>query len=143
MTDPISAEMASQAAQNYAEIGEVDGAEPSKNFADTMDAQSDEAKDAEAADGVDADFAVDEVNEVEEVEAPSEIPTDDFIQSLLGEEDQIQAMMEDCLGGGSMEQEDMLQMQAVIYSYSQRMDLTTKVVENATSGIKQVMNTQV
>ncbi len=140
MTDPISGEMASQAVQNIAEVGEVEEAEPSKNFADTMNAESDGA---DAVDGVDPEFEVDAVDEVDAVEAPSEIPTDDFIQGLLQEEDKIQAMMERCLNGEGLDQQEMLQMQAVIYSYSQRVDLTTKIVESATGGIKQVMNTQV
>ena len=140
MTDPVSAEMASQAVQTAAEPDGVEEASPTADFSESM---------AEAGPGVDGAEAVDGAQQVEApqdvdaVEETSEIPTDDFIQRMMEEESNIERMMEDCLNGAEMDQQDMLQMQAVIYSYSQRVDLTTKVVENATSGIKEVMNTQV
>ena len=143
MSDPVSAEMANQAVQStmgQEGVGAAEQADPTADFSDSM-AQADAAM-AEAQ-------PVEEVQQVqgpqepEAIEATSEIPTDDFVQKLLSEEANIQQMMENCLSGGELSQQEMLQMQAVIYSYSQRVDLTTKVVENATSGIKDVMNTQV
>ena len=146
MTDPVGGQMANQAAQAMAEqqqqqVGEVEQTDPSTDFSDMMaDGQAD--ADVQAA-GVDEAIEVGPTDDVDRIEEVSEIPTDDFVQRLLDEESSIHEMMEKCLGDAEMNQEDMLQMQAVIYSYSQRVDLTTKIVENATSGVKQVMNTQV
>lgn len=146
MTDPVSGQMANQAAQSVAgqqeQVGGADKTDPSSDFSEAM-AQGEDVADADAAPGVDEAMEVGPTDQVDRVENVAEIPTDDFVQKLLSEESSIQGMMENCLDGGDMGQEDMLQMQAVIYSYSQRVDLTTKVVENATSGVKQVMNTQV
>lgn len=144
MTDPVSAEVASQAVQQQGveEVGGVDESEPSKDFSDSLGAQADDAS-VDSTQGSESDFAIDEVDDVPQIEEVSEIPTDDFIQGLLREEEDIQAMMEDCLDGAEMDQQEMLQMQAVIYSYSQRVELTTKVVEGVSGSIEQVMNTQV
>ncbi len=140
MTDPVSADMANQAVQSAAELQDVQGTGGDGDFSETM-AQADAGP--QDASAVQEPPAVDEIDQVDGIEAASEIPTDDFVQRLLDEESNIQDMMQNCLNGSEMGQEEMLQMQAVIYSYSQRVDLTTKVVENATSGIKDVMNTQV
>jgi len=40
-------------------------------------------------------------------------------------------------------QQDLLAIQASVYKFSQELELTSKVVEKATSGIKQTMQTQV
>ena len=40
-------------------------------------------------------------------------------------------------------QQELLAIQASVYKFSQELDLTSKVVEKATSGIKQTMQTQV
>lgn len=148
MTDPVSGQMASQAVETMnQQSGEVGSSTnpfsaTEADFSEAMD-QAGEAQGADGIDGVDGVDEIEEVDAAQEIDPAEEIPTDDFIQNLLSEEESIESMMEDCLNGGDMGKEDMMQMQAVIYSYSQRVDLTTKVVENATSGIKQVMNTQV
>ncbi len=141
MSDAISGQMAQQAATAIQEVG---GAEATDGPG-TQDGGFDAAMGEQEAqvDGVEDSEAIQEVEEVVEVEAVSQIPTDDFVQQLLSEEDDIQAMMERCISGDTLDQQEMLQMQAVIYSYSQRVDLTTKVVEQATSGLDKVMNTQV
>ena len=142
MTDPVSGEAAAQAVEQLSpETDVLDGVEGAGDGADFSEMM--ESSPEGDVDGVDETMEVDAPQEVEPVEEVGEIPTEDFIQQLLEEEEHIEEMMERCLDGGAMEQEEMLQMQAAIYSYSQRVDLTTKVVDSATSGVEQVMNTQV
>lgn len=142
MTDPVSGEAAAQAVEQLSpETDVLDGVEGAGDGADFSEMM--ESSQEGDVDGVDESMEVDAPQAVEPVEEVGEIPTEDFIQQLLEEEEHIEEMMERCLDGGAMEQEEMLQMQAAIYSYSQRVDLTTKVVDSATSGVEQVMNTQV
>jgi hypothetical protein len=47
------------------------------------------------------------------------------------------------LQGKSMSNQEMLQLQAGMYKYSQELELTGKVVEKATSGLKDTLKTQV
>jgi hypothetical protein len=47
------------------------------------------------------------------------------------------------LGGRRFSQADLLALQASMYKYSQEVDLTSKVVEKATNGLKDTLKTQV
>ncbi|MFZ5441666.1 MAG: ATP-dependent helicase HrpB [Myxococcota bacterium] len=47
------------------------------------------------------------------------------------------------LSGKSMSNQELLQMQAGMYKYTQELDLCSKVVEKATSGLKDTLKTQV
>lgn len=142
MTDPISGQVASQAMEALQQSGATDGP-ASTGGANGFDQTLQGADSAQEPAAIDSEGGVEATSQVEAIEQVDEIPTDDFVQRLLGEESQIEEMMDKCLNGGDLGQEDMLQMQSVIYAYSQRVELTSKVVDNATSGIKQVMNTQV
>ncbi len=46
-------------------------------------------------------------------------------------------------GGKPMSNQELLQMQAGMYKYTQELDLCSKVVEKATSGLKDTLKTQV
>lgn len=144
--DPISGQMASQAVESLANQNQIQGpsgSESGVNFDDVMSAGSDGVGAVDGVEAVQSAEAIEQVDSAESIEQIDEIPTEDFIQSLLRDEAGIEEMMERCMSGAKLEQDEMLQMQALIYSYSQRVDLTTKVVDKATSGVQQVMNTQV
>lgn len=47
------------------------------------------------------------------------------------------------LSGKPMSNQELLQMQAGMYKYTQELDLCSKVVEKATSGLKDTLKTQV
>ena len=144
MTDPVSSSALSQGVESLSQqAGGVDGAEKTGSNTDFSRAMAQDGGGVDAPGGVDEAMDPHTVEDIDAIEPAAEIPTDDFVQRMLDEESDIQAMMDKCINGSDMSQQEMLQMQAVIYSYSQRVDLTTKVVENATSGIKDVMNTQV
>lgn len=133
MTDPISGAMASQAAQMIQESAATEGAQPSgKSFAEVLQQGPPQ---------------VEQTPEVTPVEAPEQVAEpaalDAYIEGILGDESRISELLESSMRGDALGPQEMLQMQALIYSYSQKVELTTKVVEKATGGIKQVMNTQV
>lgn len=147
MTDPVSGAAASSAqkvAENASTSGvEEAGGDDGASFDDVMDQvqQADEAAqdnpEASAVDGVD------EVDQVQQVDGPAKSRLDDFVNRINADQSEIEQMLEKGMGGGEMSQKDLLQVQALIYGHAQRVDLTTKVVSNATKGVKQVMNTQV
>ncbi len=47
------------------------------------------------------------------------------------------------LSGQKFDQQELLAIQASVYKFNQELDLTSKVVEKATSGVKQTLQTQV
>lgn len=147
MTDPVSGQAASQAVEQVAHqpeaVDEPEGAEPTRDFDESMESHQEGAENPQAAGGVEAPDQVERVESVDRVERIDATDTDDFIQKMLRDESEIDEMMQRALDGQAMDQQEMLQMQAVIYSYSQRVDLTTKIVDNATGAVEQVMNTQV
>lgn len=66
-----------------------------------------------------------------------------MLQGLIGGQDRMTRIMKVALSGRQMSPPELLAMQAGVYRFSQELELTSKVVEKATSGIKQTMNTQV
>ena len=66
-----------------------------------------------------------------------------MLQGLISGQDKMQGIMQMALSGRQMSPPELLAMQAGVYRFSQELELTSKVVEKATSGIKQTMNTQV
>lgn len=66
-----------------------------------------------------------------------------MIESLVKGQDKMSQLMKVALSGRKFSHQELLAMQAVVYQFSQEVELTSKVVEKATSGVKQTMNTQV
>ena len=52
-------------------------------------------------------------------------------------------MIEKALSGKTFNQKELLALQYKVSQFSMEMDLTSKVVDKTTGGIKQAMNTQV
>jgi hypothetical protein len=150
VTDPISGKLASQMAQQIQqmqEAGEAGGSQGASgsggaggaSFQEVMQQQQ-----AEAAQGVEGAQGAEAPQPIEQVEGGEEASRlENFVQDVMSDEKKIDEMMESCLNGGDMSQDEMLQMQSLIYGYSQKVDLATKVVEKAAGGVKQMMNTQV
>ncbi|MBA2663114.1 MAG: hypothetical protein H0U74_12530 [Bradymonadaceae bacterium] len=140
MSDPISGKMASQALQQPQESQPVGGGSKDSHGASFKDVIS---RQSEAAEPVDTTRGSGPVEPAAKTEGVERSRMDNFVKGVLKDEQQIDRMMARCMRGGPVDQKEMLQMQALIYSYSQKVDLATKVVEKATGGLKQVMNTQV
>ncbi|MBN1960463.1 MAG: ATP-dependent helicase HrpB [Deltaproteobacteria bacterium] len=66
-----------------------------------------------------------------------------MLDQMIGGQDKMNRIMKLALSGHQFNSQELLAMQAGVYRYSQELDLTGKVVEKATSGIKQTLNTQV
>jgi hypothetical protein len=66
-----------------------------------------------------------------------------MIDGLVNGQDKMTEIMHAALSGRQFSPSELLAMQAGVYRYSQELDLTSKVVQQATSGIKQTLNTQV
>ena len=66
-----------------------------------------------------------------------------MLQNLIGGQDKMTKIMDLALSGRQFNPAELLAMQAGVYRFTQELELTSKVVEKATSGIKQTMNTQV
>lgn len=66
-----------------------------------------------------------------------------MIDGIVHGQDKMTKIMQMALSGRQFNPTELLAMQAGVYRYSQELDLTSKVVQQATSGIKQTLNTQV
>ena len=62
---------------------------------------------------------------------------------IIQGQDKMQGIINMALSGRQFSPPELIIMQAGVYRFSQELELTSKVVEKATSGIKQTMNTQV
>lgn len=67
----------------------------------------------------------------------------EMIEGLVNGQDKMSQIMDLAMSNKKMGPQELLAMQAGVYRFSQELELTSKVVEKATSGIKQTMNTQV
>jgi hypothetical protein len=90
------------------------------------------------------------VAETQKVEATSDVKKspaaqqlDKFVDSVGKDEAKIEAMMKRCVKGQTLSPQELLQLQSVMYGYSQKVELASKLVDKTTGGLKQIMNTQV
>jgi hypothetical protein len=74
-------------------------------------------------------------------------PTGAGLKKLLGQVVEGQNKLDDIIkmatSGKTYGNQELLAVQAAVYKFSQELELTSKVVEKATSGVKQTMQTQV
>jgi hypothetical protein len=66
-----------------------------------------------------------------------------MLEGLINGQDKMTKIMNMALSGRQFSPPELIAMQAGVYRFAQELELTSKVVEKATSGIKQTMNTQV
>lgn len=66
-----------------------------------------------------------------------------MIGQLVGGQDKMTKIMNMALSGKQFSPTELLAMQAGVYRFSQELDLTSKVVQQFASGVKQTLNTQV
>lgn len=64
------------------------------------------------------------------------------VQSILDDEAALDEAMARSLSGETFDQREMLALQATVYSYSQRVDVATRVIDRGASALKQLLNTQ-
>ena len=64
------------------------------------------------------------------------------VKELMAGQNKMEDLMKVAMSGHKLSNQEMLGIQAGVYMFSQQMELTSKVIEKATSGIKQTLNTQ-
>lgn len=80
---------------------------------------------------------------VQRVQATSNTSMRNMVKDLVEGQNKMEKIMDLALSGRQFSPQEMLIMQAGVMRYSQEVELTGKVVDKATQGIKQTMNTQV
>jgi hypothetical protein len=65
------------------------------------------------------------------------------VSSLEKGQMNLEKLINSGMGGKNFSNSELLSLQASMYKYTQELDLTSKVVEKATSGLKDVVKTQV
>lgn len=66
-----------------------------------------------------------------------------LVNGLVEDQNKLDEIIKAATSGKKYNQQQLLAIQASVYKFSQELDLTSKVVEKATSGVKQTMSTQV
>lgn len=147
--DPISGKAVASASQiGAADLSRVDragGAESSggKSFHDVMESTKPQgASDPQKVGQAEPPPEVKPTAETQKTE-PAAKRLDDFIRSVSKDEESMDRAMKKAMRGDAMDSGDLLKLQATMYSYAQKVDLSTKIVEKTTGGLKQMMNTQV
>ena len=65
------------------------------------------------------------------------------VQRLLQDEQNIDELLQRSLTGDSMSPRELLSVQALVYGYTQRVELATKIVDRMASGMKTLLQMQV
>ena len=88
------------------------------------------------------DSPADAVKKVDKMD-PSQKGFRRLLNQVAEGQNKLDSIIKMATSGKSYGQQDLLAIQASVYKFSQELELTSKVVEKATSGIKQTMQTQV
>lgn len=138
MTDPMMGIAATQRMQPLPDQGTPQVSKPGESKFDAV--LADKAGKTQAVPGAEA------VKPVESVAKP-EHATLKLVSHVVSELEQGQARLDTLIGAGlsgkSFSNAELLSLQASMYKYTLELDLTSKVVEKATSGLKDVVKTQV
>lgn len=109
---------------------------------------AEKAEATQPARDVQAPSRVEPTRHVEPVTAPEKAQrVDNLVTQVLGDLERGQARLEQLIqqsaSGKQFSNAELLGLQASMYQYTQELDLTSKVVEKATSGLKDLTKTQV
>jgi hypothetical protein len=147
MTGPMTGIAATQLVQQTlpdqaAQVGKSGESKFDAVLADKAQA----ASGAEAAGKAGAVQSPDPAHQVESV-GTTERPTLNVVSRVVRELEQGQLRLDKLIGAGvsgkQFSNAELLSLQASMYKYTLELDLTSKVVEKATSGLKDVVKTQV
>ena len=136
--------MQSQAAQQAGQISQAASAQASQQAA--VQTQSGRVQTDNAVGKVIKDAQVRDklaTTQVGATEKGEESKLSKMLQNLITGQDKMTNIMHMALSGRQFSPSELLAMQAGVYRFTQELDLTSKVVEKATGGVKQTLNTQV
>lgn len=157
MVDPVSSEGVKQAVEQAGADGAGDK-ETSEAVSSAGEASFEEvfenksaADDPESVSEADRAERVErrDVEEVEDVDSTTASQNDgdsalrEFVDGLSDRKSDIDEMLERTMNGEDLDQQELLEMQMLVYQYSQKVELASKTVEKATGGLKQMMQVQV
>jgi hypothetical protein len=155
MVDPVSgsgAELVRQMAEQAGAGDEATDGVPGANESQASDGFDAAMDGAGGAGSVESTRGVDDVDATDEVESATGVGRADdleetglrmFMNELGDDRERLDAMLEKCRSGGDMDQRELLELQGLIYGYSQRVEIATKVADKAAGGLKQMMNVRV
>lgn len=84
------------------------------------------------------------VKQVEAVKDPQKMDgVKRVLSNVMDGQNALDSIISKASSGKQFSNQELLAMQAGVYKFSQELELTSKVVEKATSGVKQTMQTQV
>lgn len=83
------------------------------------------------------------VKPVEEASEAKNAGMKKLLDTLVDGQNKLDSIIQMAVSGKQYSHQDLLAIQAAVYKFSQELELTSKVVEKATSGVKQTMQTQV
>jgi hypothetical protein len=95
---------------------------------------------AQAVQGVNPDTGV---KAVEKKAEAREAGLKGLLQQVVDGQGKLDDIIKMATSGKTYGNQELLAIQAAVYKFSQELELTSKVVEKATSGVKQTMQTQV
>jgi len=89
----------------------------------------------------------DKINEVKEISTEKLSQSSKMLKSVFENLDaghkRIESILKVSLSGVKLSQQELLTLQMRVYRFTQEVELISKLVEKGTSGIKQVVNTQI
>jgi len=97
---------------------------------------------AAASNKMNANMGVNTSQKVGEVGKSQKGMFGNVVKELMAGQNKMEDLMKVAMSGQKLNNQEMLGIQAGVYMFSQQMELTSKVIEKATSGIKQTLNTQ-
>jgi hypothetical protein len=95
---------------------------------------------ANKVNGVDKSLGV---KQVDAAAKPKESGLKSILNQVVEGQNKLDQIIKMATSGKTYSNQDLLAIQASVYKFSQELDMTSKVVEKATSGVKQTMQTQV
>ena len=98
---------------------------------------------AQQVQGVDKSIGVKPVEGAEKTAATREHGLKAVLNQVVDGQNKLDEIIKMATSGKVYGNQELLAVQAAVYKFSQELDLTSKVVEKATSGVKQTMQTQV
>jgi hypothetical protein len=152
MVDPVVNEGMSKLAEQAGETAAESGAEEADeaSFSEVLDEkmesdQVDGPREAELERTEEASRVegVDDLEAATGSEEMSRAKLGEFVEGISQNRDEMEQMLERSMNGETLDQKELLEMQALIYGYSQKVKLASKVVEKGTGGLKQMMQMRV
>lgn len=133
--------MAQQGVNNPTQVNPA--MDPSKVHETTKAADVLRTAQSQQVTGVDKSIGVKPLEGAEKTAATREHGLKSVLNQVVDGQNKLDQIIKMATSGKVYGNQELLAVQAAVYKFSQELELTSKVVEKATSGVKQTMQTQV